>query len=50
MLQVKGTTHGLHTGQFKLDEDVLPLGAAYHTALATQFLERKGSISSRDEL
>ena len=42
--------HGLHTGDFKLDEDVLKLGAAYHTALATQFLEQKGKISARDEL
>ncbi len=32
--------HGLHTPRFTLDEGVLPLGAALHTALATQYLEQ----------
>ena len=49
-MQAKGAVHGVHTGQFVLDEDVLQLGAAYHTALATQFLERRGRSSFRDEL
>lgn len=32
--------HGLHTPRFTLDEGVLPLGAALHTALATQYMEQ----------
>ncbi|KAI7846414.1 hypothetical protein COHA_000124 [Chlorella ohadii] len=35
-----GAVHGLHTPRFTLDEGVLPLGAALHTALATQYLEQ----------
>ncbi len=30
--------HGLHTPRFTLDEGVLKLGAALHTALATEYL------------
>ena len=33
-----GTTHGLHTSRFKLDESILPVGAALHAALATRFI------------
>ncbi len=33
-----------------LDEDILPLGAAYHTALATEFLDTHASSEDRDEL
>eukprot|EP00897_Mesotaenium_endlicherianum_P002072 jgi/Mesen1/1893/ME000143S00938 len=32
---------GLHTPQFKLDEGVLPIGAAMHTALAEEYLKLK---------
>lgn len=39
----KGTTHGLHTSRFLLDEDVMPLGAAYHAALATEFLDLRSN-------
>jgi len=34
--------------QFKLDEAVLSVGAAYHAALATEFLARANG--ARDEL
>ncbi|KAK9829138.1 hypothetical protein WJX72_004097 [[Myrmecia] bisecta] len=45
------TGHGLHTPRFKLDEAVLPLGAAYHTALATEFLDTYAATTGkRDEL
>ena len=39
----QGAVHGLHSAQFKLDESVLPVGAAYHAALALEFLRSKGS-------
>ena len=48
-----GTVHGLHTPRFKLDESVLPLGAALHTALATEFLDTHSSglsASTKSEL
>ena len=45
-----GVVHGLHTPRFKLDESVLPVGAAYHTALAMEFLGRKGKGKLNDEL
>lgn len=32
--------HGLHTPRFTLDEGVLKLGAALHTALASSWLEQ----------
>lgn len=32
--------HGLHTPRFTLDESVLKLGAALHTALATEYLDK----------
>ena len=46
----KGTVHGLHTARFLLDEDILPLGAAYHAALATEFLESHSGSTGSDEL
>ena len=49
-VQAKGTTNGLHSATFKLDEDVLSIGAAYHAALATEFLASKGRVQERDEL
>ena len=42
----KGTVHGLHTSRFLLDEDIMPLGAAYHAALATEFLDTRASKDS----
>lgn len=48
-----GSVHGLHTPRFKVDESVLPLGAAMHVALATEFLDTYSSAwsgSSKDEL
>ncbi|KAL4436591.1 hypothetical protein ABPG75_003730 [Micractinium tetrahymenae] len=35
-----GSVHGLHTPRFTLDEGVLKLGAALHTALASEYLEQ----------
>jgi hypothetical protein len=32
--------HGLHTPRFTLDEGVLKVGAALHTALASEYLEQ----------
>lgn len=48
-----GSVHGLHTPRFKLDESVLPIGAAMHAALATEFLDTYSSrtaADSKDEL
>lgn len=49
--------HGLHTPRFTLDEGVLKLGAALHTALASKYLERwharqggAGGDGAREEL
>jgi len=36
--------------QFKLDEAMLSVGAAYHAALATEFLARAAANGARDEL
>ncbi len=46
----RGTTHGLHTPQFTVDEDILPLGAALHAALASEFLDSRGAFVAKDEL
>lgn len=35
-----GSVHNLHSPNFKLDESVLPLGAAVHASLAMAYLER----------
>lgn len=43
-----GAVHGLHTPKFTIDENILPVGAAYHAALAVDFLAGKGL--KRDEL
>jgi metal-dependent amidase/aminoacylase/carboxypeptidase family protein len=53
-----GSVHNLHNANFKIDEGVLPLGAAMHASLAMEYLSRgqegfgssKGSSSSREEL
>ena len=42
----KDTVHGLHTSRFLLDEDIMPLGAAYHAALAIDFLDTRASGTS----
>jgi IAA-amino acid hydrolase len=36
-----GSVHNLHSPNFKLDEGVLPLGAAVHASLAMSYLERQ---------
>lgn len=36
-----GSVHNLHSPNFKLDEDVLPLGAAVHASLAMSYLEKQ---------
>lgn len=51
-----GSVHGLHTAQYMMDEGVLKVGAALHTALALKFLESGGNVggaaapAARDEL
>lgn len=40
------TVHGLHTPRFTMDESVLKLGAALHTALASQYLEQWHELHS----
>ena len=45
-----GAVHSLHSAKFKLDEDVLPIGVAYHAALAMEYLASKGKGVSKDEL
>jgi IAA-amino acid hydrolase len=36
-----GSVHNLHSPDFKLDEAVLPLGAALHASLAASYLQRR---------
>ena len=36
-----GSTHGLHTPQFQLDEAVMPLGAAMHASIALDALSQQ---------
>lgn len=36
-----GSVHNLHSPNFKLDESVLPLGAAVHASLAMSYLEKQ---------
>jgi len=36
--------------QFKLDEAVLAVGAAYHTALAAEYLAAQAAGAAREEL
>ncbi|KAK9844121.1 hypothetical protein WJX81_005103 [Elliptochloris bilobata] len=45
-----GAVHGLHTPQFKLDEAVLSVGAAYHAALASEYLAAAAGEAAKDEL
>jgi IAA-amino acid hydrolase len=35
-----GSVHNLHNANFKIDEGVLPLGAAMHASLAMEYLSR----------
>jgi len=44
--ETKNTTAGLHTPNFKLDEDALPLGAALHVTTALHALQDLGGIST----
>lgn len=55
--EIVGSVHNLHSRNFKVDEGVLPLGAAVHAGLAMEYLARQregfgaqGAGSSRDEL
>ena len=48
-----GSVHGLHTAQYVMDEGVLKVGAALHSALALRYLEQQQqekASSSKDEL
>ncbi|KAL4518375.1 hypothetical protein Ndes2526B_g01216 [Nannochloris sp. 'desiccata'] len=40
-----GTTHGLHTAQYMMDEGALKLGAAVHTAVVLRYMETGGDLS-----
>lgn len=42
-----GSTYGLHTAQFMMDESVLKTGAALHSILATEYL-RSGGFAAPD--
>uniref|UniRef100_A0A383VWA3 Peptidase M20 dimerisation domain-containing protein n=1 Tax=Tetradesmus obliquus TaxID=3088 RepID=A0A383VWA3_TETOB len=51
--ETAGSVHNLHNANFKIDEGVLPIGAAMHASLAMEYLSRgqegfgsKGSSSS----
>ena len=44
-----GSVHGLHTAQYIMDEEALPIGSALHTAFALRYLE-KNSLAQKDEL
>lgn len=44
--ETAGLTHGLHTPEFTVEEGMLKLGAALHTALATEFLARYQGMHS----
>ena len=39
-----GSVHGLHTPRFQLDESVLHLGSALHTAFALQFVSGRMEV------
>lgn len=48
--QLLGATASLHSPRFKLDEGVLPLGAAMHAAWALEYFERHGTAEGGEEL
>lgn len=46
-----GTSSGLHTPTFRMDEEQLPLGAALHASVALKALAlQQHSLSSSEEL
>jgi IAA-amino acid hydrolase len=45
-----GSVWPLHSPHFKLDEGVLPVGAAYHAALAFQYFEKHAGGAGEKEL
>ncbi|XP_047338627.1 IAA-amino acid hydrolase ILR1-like 7 [Impatiens glandulifera] len=42
-----GSEHPLHSGHFFLDEDVLPIGSAFHAAVAISFLDARHSSEKK---
>lgn len=49
--ETAGAVHGLHTARFIMDEQMLPVGAALHAALARDWLEREAARKpAADEL
>ena len=40
-----GSTHGLHTAQYVMDEAALKMGAAVHTAVVLRYMETGGDVS-----
>lgn len=49
-----GSTYGLHTAQYTMDESALAVGAALHAAVATKYLQqyhdKHGAEAGKDEL
>jgi metal-dependent amidase/aminoacylase/carboxypeptidase family protein len=43
-----GTTHGVHTPVFKLDESVMPTGTAMHVMFARAALEQLGQVKQQE--
>ncbi|KAJ4759645.1 IAA-amino acid hydrolase ILR1 [Rhynchospora pubera] len=41
-----GSVHPVHSSYFFVDEDVLPIGAALHTAIAESYLVERGNVSN----
>lgn len=41
--ELVGAVHALHNPRFKLDEQVLPLGAALHASWALRYLQKRSA-------
>ena len=42
--ETAGSVHGLHTPNFRMDESVLPVGAALHAAFALHFVRGRTGV------
>ena len=40
--ETAGSVHGLHSHNFRIDEEALPIGAAFHASLALHYLHEHG--------
>lgn len=45
-----GSVHPAHSPYFVVDEDVLPIGAALHTAIAESYLIEHGVVPNTNEI